>query len=222
MRLLANHDHGVALGPVDPAGLDTLYAFPDGRTVRANFVSTVDGSAVGQDGRSGSINTAPDRQTFGRQRALADVVLVGAGTARAEGYGPARLPIAVVSRAGRLPQSLEAPRRARTILVTCAASGRTPSEDVWVCGTDEVDLGATLDRLAEAGMPRVLCEGGPRLFASLLAGGLVDEVASTVSPLLVGGDGTRMTNGPFVDVPLELRHLLEEDGTLLALWRVRR
>lgn len=222
MRLLASRRRGIPLGRVSPGTLDTLYSFPRGRWVRVNFVTTVDGSAVGSDGRSGTINTPPDEQTFARQRSLADVVLVGAGTARHEGYGPARVPIAVVSRAGHLPEGLQESRRGRTILVTCAASGREASEDVWLCGEDSVDLAAAVDRLVAEGMPHILCEGGPHLFGSLLAAGLVDDVAATVSPLLVSGDGIRMATGPLVDVPLELRHLLEEDGTLLTLWRVRR
>ncbi len=210
------------MGTVLQQDLEDLYAFAPGRSVRVNFVSTVDGAASGADGRSGSINTPPDHRVFALQRQLADVVLVGAGTARAEEYGRSRIPIVVVSAAGHLPESLAGRGAGRSVLVTCAASGRTASEDVWIHGVDTVDLAEMLDHLATEGMSRVLCEGGPTLFSSLLQARLVDEVASTVAPRIVGGDGIRMTHGPFVDVPLHLWHLLEEDGTLLALWRVRR
>ena len=57
-----------------------------GPTVRSNFVATLDGSIQGLDGRSGSINTDSDHEIFALHRALADVILVGAGTVRGEGY----------------------------------------------------------------------------------------------------------------------------------------
>ena len=47
---------------------------------------------------SGGLGGAADHALFSTLRALADVVLVAAGTVRAEGYGPARLPLAVVTR----------------------------------------------------------------------------------------------------------------------------
>lgn len=223
MRLLVSRRRGIPLGRATHATLDELYAYPRGRRwLRVNFVSTIDGSAVGADGRSGSINTPPDNQVFSRLRTLCDVVLVGAGTARDEGYGPARKPIAVISGAGHLPQGLADARKGRTILITSESSGRSASDDVWLCGKDSVDLGLAVERLAKEGMPRILCEGGPHLFSSLLSAGLVDDVAVTVSPMIVGGEGTRMTHGPLVDAPVELRHVLEEDSTLLMLWRVRR
>ena len=53
------------------------------------MVSTVDGSATGEGGRSGTINNEADERVFHILRGLADAIIVGAGTARAEGYGPA-------------------------------------------------------------------------------------------------------------------------------------
>ncbi len=54
--------------------------------MRSNFVATLDGSVQGLDGRSGSINTESDHEVFALHRGLADVILVGAGTVRDEGY----------------------------------------------------------------------------------------------------------------------------------------
>lgn len=227
--------------PVSAAGLAALYAFPAPRRwVRANMVATVDGSATGPDGLSGSVNTPADNRVYAAQRAAADVVLVGAGTARAEGYGrvvgaPGLAPaaLAVVSVSARVPDGLVGPRegRGRAILVTCAAAGQARLErarrllgeaDVWVCGGDTVDLRAALDRLAGEGMRRVLAEGGPSLLGDLLAADLVDEVAVTTTPLAVGGDGPRIVGGDGIRTDLRLHLLLEEAGTLLAVWRVRR
>ena len=134
---------------LDDDALAALYGYPHGVTaerpwVRANFVSTLDGAATGPDGRSGSINTGADREVFALLRALADVVVVGAGTARAEGYrrvvtrakwrdrraaaGQTAHPaVAVVSRSARVPPLL-AEQRAESgdaYLLTCAAAGTT-------------------------------------------------------------------------------------------------
>lgn len=212
-------------GPVDDDLLSELYAWPDGGGVRANVVSTLDGSGVGGDGRSGSINTEPDGRVFHLQRRLADCVLVGAGTARTEGYRPGSTPIYVVSGRGRLPESL-ASGDGEVVLVTCAASGREESDDVWVVGDETVDLTSVVARLRNAGMPSILTEGGPSLFHDLLEAGMVDEMALTLVPRIVGGDHTRVVAGDALGGPsgldAELRHLLEEEGTLLGLWHVPR
>ena len=87
---------------------------------------------------------------------------------------------------------------------------------------DAVDLPALLDRLHRRGFERVLGEGGPSLLRALLAAGLVDELCLTSVPTVVAGDGPRITDGPPLDVPLDLALLLEEEGTLLGRWLVRR
>lgn len=226
MRLLLdNRSRSFTPGLLSGDDLARLYAWPSEGGVRANFVSTLDGSAVGGDSRSGSINTEADGRIFHLQRELTDCVLVGAGTVRAEGYRRGAKPIVVVSRSGHLPQSLAA-GDGEVILVTCAASGREDSDEVWVEGDDDVDLAAVVARLRKAGMPRILAEGGPHLFHSLLDAGLVDEFALTLAPRIVGGDHLRVVAG----IPLggasglstEVVHLLEEDHSLLGLWRVCR
>jgi len=233
-------------GRVTASELVDLYAFPRGRRwLRTNFVSTLDGSGVGPDGRSGSINTPADNRVFALQRDLCDAVLVGAGTVRAEGYqritptrGRAVPPaLVVVSGSGRVPRGLRAPTRGRGagLLVTCSAAGpralvrarRELGEDaVLVAGGDHVDLPAALDALAERGLRHVLCEGGPTLLAAALAAGVIDELALSLAPTVVGGDGTRITNGAPLGgpdgIPLVPRLLVEEAGTLMGLWRVRR
>lgn len=232
-------------GRLTAAELADLYAFPSGRRwLRTNFVSTLDGSGVGPDGRSGSINTPADNRVFALQRDLCDAVLVGSGTARTEGYErvtptrrrPTPPALVVVSGSGRVPEGLATPVEGRGagLLVTRAAAGsgalqRARSalgEDaVLVAGDDHVDLGAALDALSGLGLRHVLCEGGPTLLSAALAAGVVDEVALSLVPALVGGDGTRITSGPALGdvhgIPLVPRLLVEEAGTLLGLWRVR-
>lgn len=208
--------------PVDDDLLDRLYAHP-GPLLRLNFVSTLDGSATGPDGLSGSINSTADHRAFTAMRHAADVVLVGAGTARAEGYGAAGVPLVVVSRRGVLPESLRGADQ--VVLVTTRASGVDEGEDRWLCGDETVDLAQVVERARSTFGPHVLCEGGPSLAADLVAAGLVDELGLTWTPLLVGGhrvDHPRILDGDGLSLRLTSRHLLEEDGTLVGLWGLAR
>jgi riboflavin biosynthesis pyrimidine reductase len=217
--------------------------------LRVNFIASADG-AITVAGKSAGLQTPGDNRIFAALRDLADVVLVGAGTARTEGYPALRpkperitrraaaglaptLPVAVVSRSlGLDPASTlftGADPAARTLVFTCSAA--RPEEhgelvavaDVVVCGTDEVDLSEVHGVLRGRGLTRILCEGGPSLFADLAGSGNVTELCLSISPLLAGpGSGRVMAGPPWPDdpVPLRLAGLLEEDGALFARYRV--
>ena len=227
------------------AELIAAYEYPDDVPwVRANMVTSLDGAAQGSNGRSGTLSSPGDKHVFAMLRALADVILVGAGTARKERYGPdeprpeyaahrealgQRLtpPIAVVS--GRLYLDPDGPLFTGpgepTIVLTAAIS---PPErraqlaeraDVVVVGDDRVDLTSALDALTQRGHTRVLCEGGPLLLGQLVADGLLDDLCLTFAPLLRGGTADRALNGPTVpDVPMRLIHVLEDEGNLITRW----
>src|SRR3954470_24311728 len=229
---------------LDEAGLIEAYRVPDGRHLRVNFIASLDG-AVTVDGRSEGLGSPGDRRIFQVLRALADVVLVGHGTAAAEGYRPmtadsavGRLrtsigrpptaPIAIVSKRASLDAAsgLVTGAVTPTILVTCASAdaGRREALEaagvtVLVCGDDDVDLPLALDRLAELGHEQVLCEGGPTLFRDVLTAGVVDELDLSIAPALVGGEH-RLVDGLRDVVRIELRQLLEEDGMLFARYAV--
>ncbi len=98
------------LGP--EGDLREVYAAPETPWLRVNMVSTIDGAATGESGLTASINNEPDQRVFRLLRELADCVVVGAGTARTEGYPPLDVPAVVVSRSGQRPRGL-ARRRAR-------------------------------------------------------------------------------------------------------------
>ena len=230
---------------LDDAAIAGLYAYPDrhGPVLRGNMVGSIDGAAT-VDGLSGGLSSPGDRRVFWALRALADVILVGAGTARAEGYRPTRMkapwdslglregrpaapPLALVSRSLDLdpaaPLIADAPHDARTIVITCAASpaGRRAAlgavADVIVAGDDSVDLKAALAELTDRGLARVLCEGGPRLLRDITAAGLLAELCLTLSPVLSGPGPARVLGGdPFPPRRLSLAHLLEEDGVLFC------
>ncbi|MBD8868348.1 dihydrofolate reductase family protein [Nocardioides donggukensis] len=213
---------------VTDARLEEFYAPPRSPWLRVNMVSAVDGAATGADGRSGSVNNAVDKRVFDLLRRTADAVLVGAGTAAAEGYRPADCPIVVVSRRGRVPTSLLGGPAGSVLVATCSAAPELAAaraalgEDcVLELGSHRVDLPGLRRVLADRGLGRVLCEGGPHLLRDLLAAGAVDELCATTVPRLLAGDHRRITSGPPVDVDLELGLLLEEDGTLLGRWLVR-
>ena len=231
--------------------LADLYAYPAPVPatgwVRANMVTTLDGSATGADALSGSIGSAADKAVFGVLRGLADVVLVGAGTVRAEGYrlprakrefagrragaGQAPAPVlAVVTRSGDVPTTgdLFSPD-APSLVVTCAAADldtlrrRFGAERVLVAGDEDVDPAVAVAQLAARGLLRVLLEGGPHLLGRTVASGLLDELCLTTSPMLVAGRGPRIAVDE-VTTGLRLRaaHLVEADGVLLGRWLVRR
>jgi riboflavin biosynthesis pyrimidine reductase len=218
-------------GELDRDALADLYAHDEG-CVRANFVASADG-AVTVEGVSGGLEAPGDKLVFGLLRELADVVLVGAGTVRAEGYRGARTsperearrrvrgrapvpPIAVVSTRGDLdPGAALFTDTAVAPLVLTAADAAdgarrtlagTGAEVVAVSGADPsaTDPDTVVGALADRGLTRVLCEGGPALFGALLAAGRVDELCLSLAPQLVGGDAGRIVTGAALDGPRRL------------------
>ncbi|MCL2780515.1 MAG: dihydrofolate reductase family protein [Actinomycetia bacterium] len=272
--------------PLPDPDLHAWYAtdWSDRGGLRMSFVASADGAASAS-GSSRGLQTPGDQRVFRALRDLADVLLVGAGTARAEGYrGAARavapdprrratreahgfapdLPLAVVSRSLRLgpllarapaahPASSSAPPPApapesapppapapestrpgapKLIVITCAAAlaaadaalrdALDESADLVIAGDAEVDLALALDALRQRGHRRILGEGGPTLFASLIAAGLVDELCLSVAPRLAGPGASRIVAGapwPQPPLPLRLAGLLEDDGALFCRYR---
>ncbi|MDQ1705895.1 MAG: hypothetical protein QOF18_2261 [Frankiaceae bacterium] len=215
----------------DPATVDDLraaYAVPAGRHLRVNFAASVDG-AVTVDGTSKGLSSTADRELFHLLRSMADVILVGAGTVRAENYGGAREfdghapPIAVVTRSLNLDPSarLFTDTRVRPIVVTCAAPPDRLAvferlADVVVAGDEDVDIARALDLLADRGLAHVLCEGGPHLFGSLAAADALDELCLSLAPVIAGGTAGRIVAGLQSPVPdeMHLEHVLEDAGHL--------
>jgi riboflavin biosynthesis pyrimidine reductase len=224
---------------LDLLPLAEAYAYPAEHWLRVNFVSSADGS-VSVDGLSGGLSSAGDKRVFGILRVLADVILVGSGTARSENYKPARArpalaalragraaaaPIALVT--GRLDLDLgsalftEAAPDSRTIVITSAASdsGRRAETakvaDVIVAGEQSIDLAQARAALADRGLGRVLCEGGPHLFGDLAAAGQVDELCLSLSPALAGpGAGRIIAGARFPADRMTLRQVITDDGFL--------
>lgn len=215
------------LAELDDGDLADLYAPLAAPWLRVNFVSTVDGAARGSDGSSKSINNPVDKRVFDLLRRRADCLVVGAGTVRDEAYQVPRLPLVLVSRTAEVPPSLREAPPGRVLMATVASApalsrtrARLGDDAVLVLGEQDPDLVALKAALADRGWVDQLCEGGPQLFASMLAAGVVDELCHTVVPRLIGGAHPRITAGPEVDVALRPVVLLEQDGTMLGRWAV--
>ncbi|HET7682399.1 MAG TPA: dihydrofolate reductase family protein [Marmoricola sp.] len=227
MRVLLDDLTG-ASGAVADEDLPELYDAPES-WLRLNFVATVDGAATGADGRSGSINNPVDKQVFHLLRRSSDAIIVGAGTARAEGYGPAVRPLVVLSRRGAVPSKLQSAPVGSVFVATTSTAPQIDearellgADQVLELGADEPDLTRLRPVLAERGLTRLLSEGGPHVFHDMLAAGIVDELDLTWVPSLVAGSGLRILAGAPLDVQLAPKVLLEQDGTMLGRWFVAR
>jgi riboflavin biosynthesis pyrimidine reductase len=235
--------------PADVFGADHRPPVGDRPWVLCNMIASIDGAATDPAGRSGGLGGPADLRVFSAIRAVADIVLAGAGTVRTERYGPARLSrgqspqprIAVVTRSLaldlELPLFRDATEEHRPIVITTTASldlgrstGATATQElamvaeVIVAGDDAVDWDTALLALrttARAGV--VLVEGGPSTNAQLMADDLVDELCLTVSPQIVATEAPRIVSG-IVEAPRPMtldRVLMEDDYLFLRYLRAR-
>lgn len=226
------------------------FAYPDltgTGWVRANMVSSLDGVAV-VEGRVGDLTGPADQELLVLLRNLADVVLVGAGTICAEGYGPLtaapewrarRIALGQTPDPGLAIVSLECdldPEHAlfteaetRPVIITCGAAPPADRDalaevaEVWTIGDTQVDLRAAIDELAGSGRPRILSEGGPSLLAQLVELDLVDELCLAIAPMIIGGDATGVVDGPVLHPArtFTLHDALHDDSYCFLRYRPR-
>jgi riboflavin biosynthesis pyrimidine reductase len=226
-----------------PDALATLRAHErapaDRPLVLVDMVTSLDGRAT-VEGRSKFLGSDADTEILVELRTLADAVLVGPATVRAESYGDLagteerrarrraagraeRPPAVLITRSGSIPWEaglFAAP--AQPVLIYSGVALEPPASvvaPVTVHRLDEPTPAAALAHLrAEHSVRVVLCEGGPKLLHSLLADGLVDELFLTVVPALVGDDAQPriVSGGPFAGGPVgfELRWILRCGGEL--------
>lgn len=195
--------------------------------VLVNMIATADGRTT-VAGRAGPIGNRADRELFLGLRDRADAVMAGAGTVRAEGYGPMRQLVVVASRSLELSPDLRlfASRDSRVVVITPSAAGEIGCCAATVHYLREQDLRTALRRLrSEHGVRFITCEGGPHLNAELFSADLVDELHLVVAPKLVGGrDPLTLIEGPSLGPALELEliSLHESGGYLFARYGVTR
>ena len=202
-----------------------LYAYPDTERpwLRTNFVSTIDGAAYDADGVTASLGGEPDHEVFQLLRRLADVVIVGAGTARIEKYRSSRTPLALVSRRLDIPDALVGPDL--IVITTSDAPAdrvealRAAGVDVMAHGEIEVDWAAILDAFDQRGWRHLLCEGRPTLHGDLVTLDLVDEVCLTIAPTMTSGDAPRIAHSRRpVTHGMTLGHAVPVGDVLLTRW----
>jgi riboflavin-specific deaminase-like protein len=205
---------------------------PDDRPfLYLNMVASADGRAT-FEGRTGGLGSEADTRMLTELRALAEAVLIGTGTIRAEGYGrlvrnaeriarraAARMaptPTAVlISRSFDIPWGAPLFAAAdQPVIAYTGASGEPPdvAAPVEVVRLDDPEPRAVMADLRARGVRSVLCEGGPTLNSALLEADVVDELFLTISPLLTGEHAApRIVEG----------HVLPDPVALTVAWVLR-
>lgn len=203
MRVLwpdPNADSGLNTPPDAATQADAL-----GRPwVTMIMIESIDG-AIDVDGVSGSLGGPADRDWFIAARRQSEAIIVGATTATVERYQPTTAPVAIITGSLSMDPAADlfvgAPEQSQSLkpllyTTTQAAQSRGQIFDgiaeVIDLG-DSVDPAAVLADLHQREISRVLLEGGPTVNGLFLSADLVDEVLLTLSPLVVGGDGPRLT-----------------------------
>ncbi len=221
-------------GPLESLELDAegtrerlldFYRPPAGAWLRLNLVTSVSGSAAGSDGTSETLTSPADRRILGVIRELADVVVVGAQSVRAEGYvRPKRAPLAVVTASGDL-EGHKIAGDGPPIVVVCPPGAvervrqSLPGADILTVDGPRMPAAAILGALNGHGFRSVVCEGGPGLARQFVVAGLVDEVCLTTSPRLTGVTLPLFGVEEFAEVAVTLGHLLVDDeSSLYARW----
>ena len=209
--------------------------------VTLKLASSLDGGIATASGESRWITGPEARQRVHLMRAQADVIMVGAGTARAddpgldvrlagfEGCDP--LPVIVGGKAGDLPAKLTAALPHRPVWHVRDAGDDNGPEGVDVIGArrgpDGLDLSDLMQTLGARGVTRVLSEGGGAIAASLIKNDLVDEIVWMTAGLTLGADGRsavsdlgfdRLDNAP----RFTLTHLEQIGVDCLSVWRPQR
>ena len=183
----------------EPEMLDafaTLFPEDGSPVVRAVGITSADGAAE-LNGRSGALGGPEDARLLSFLRRSADVILVGAATAEAEGYKyPLAEPEDAAWRAERglseqppiaLVTRRNYPEAARALAPRAPVAPR-----VMVTPPDAAERFAThaVEELQRSGERRILVEGGPSVWANLLQHGALDEFSLTISPILNPGGRT--------------------------------
>ena len=187
------------------------------------MVASIDGS-TSLDGVSAGLSSDVDRDVLLTLRRAADLIIVGAGTVRAEDYGIPKKPgqrIGVVSNSGNLDPNLPLFTSGAGFLIVPEDAPANTIESVRA-GNGTVDLTAAITRLP--GSPRfVQAEGGPTLNGALAAADLLDEINITTSPQVIGGHGERITAGaPALSQRFDLLEVCEDDGFVFSRYVRRR
>ena len=222
--------------------------------VRMNVAATADGKIDTFERRGAEISSARDKERVDKLRAEADAVLIGgrtlhgedpkltvkSGALRAErkalGLPENPAKVAVASRLDLRPgANFLTAGPARIILFTTTQTAesqlalvRSYGAEVFVLGSDRVDLAKALSILKENGIKNLMAEGGATLNFELLNLGLVDELTVYIAPMIFGGETAPTLAAGFglvksAAIPLKLIGSEEwQDGGVLLHYRLSR
>lgn len=207
-----------------------LYRPPAAAWLRLNLITSVTGAASGSDGTSETLTNPADRRILGVIRELADVVLVGAQSVRAEGYQqPKRSRIAIVTASGNLDGNRIERSDGPAPIVICPASAvgrvRSSIDDPEVLVVDDSDgrisAAAIIEALRQIDLASIVCEGGPGLAAQLVDAGLVQEFCLATSPRIGGAPFPVLGGSPIAERSATLTSLLRDEASgLYARWTI--
>ncbi|MCT1684364.1 dihydrofolate reductase family protein [Corynebacterium appendicis] len=193
--------------------------------VRAVAITTAFGSFT-TSGTSGALGNDADKEVMLALREWADVVLVGSGTVKAEDYGPADIPIAVVSRSLDFDTSAKlfdgagplilAPDKSLTEAQLAPRREALADAGAELVGTGSGSAAEIVDKLRARGLRRIVCEGGPSLYATMFEASLIDVLHLTSSPF-VNGEPSGLEGD--IDVELELEDIYSAGSHIFARYR---
>lgn len=226
-RLLPTADTPIT---IEQAYSAPLGSHPDRPWVGLCMVASIDGSTV-LDGASAGLSSDNDIAVLSQLRSVADVIVVGSGTASGEGYGPPKKDgqrIGVITRSGRVDTTTDLfTSGAGFVITTVDAAIEDPTVDVIRAGIGDVDLRTAITAIPALcpGTTFIQAEGGPTLNGAFAAADLLDELNITTSPAMIAGSGLRLVNnGPDLGHRFELRQLvLDDQSFVFSRWtRTRR
>ena len=205
-----------------------LYRPSSSTWLRLNLITSVSGAATGSDGTSETLSNPADRRLLGVIRELADVVLIGAESVRAEGYQqPRKSRIAILTASGNLAGNRLRRGEGPAPIVICppgaVALVQSSIDDVELIVLEPEDgrigVSAAIAALRSRGLDSIVCEGGPGLAAQVVDAGLVDEFCLATSPLIGGAPFPVLGGHSVSEHRVELTQLLRDDSSgLYARW----
>lgn len=228
LTLVRQDDGGWRLEPPPPPEIAALFAIylpfcavPPGRSlVVAHLGQSLDGRIATLSGASRWVTGAADIAHNHRMRALADAVLVGAGTLRSDDPQltvracAGRNPLRVVLDTNRVLDGNYRVFRdgaAPTLLICaadrCAAGERLGEAEIVGLKRDGDALApqAIIAELTRRGLRRIFVEGGGVTVSRFLAAGCLDRLQLTISPLIIGSGRPSITLPAIDDIRDGLR-----------------
>ncbi len=186
--------------------------------VWSNVITNEDGQMVGSSGTSADLTGGYDRRILHVLRSCADIVLLGAHTARLEPLAiPRDLPVAIVSRSSVPPEGAVARAESGLVMITTDLAA-LDSDDYEVVRIPLMSGDDIIQALREMGYRRILCEGGADVLSTLLASNLIDRWYQTIAPDVPSEGGVQC---PIPESGAPLLEAHDDDGFVYGAVHIR-